>query len=99
MPIDGAVAVPVDEVLVSKTQEQDNSCVTPEDTELFLAGVNPQPRRGFCRTLFVVLMVLVTSWLVGSLFIALFGMAYNTTPVSVFVVNIVFLVQKGNDCD
>lgn len=94
MPIDGAVAVPVDEVHVSKEQDIDNSCVTQQDAELYYVDPSTQPRSTFFKTLFVVMMVLVMGWLLGTLFIALFGFAYNSTPVSVFVVRIFFKQLK-----
>merc|ERR1712137_327138 len=75
------VVIPFEELDTLKNQKATTSCVEEElDVEF-----ETEQRSSFCRTLFTVIMILVVGWFFGTVLIAFFGIAYDPTPVSVFV--------------
>mmetsp|Transcript_18412 Transcript_18412/g.28507 ORF Transcript_18412/g.28507 Transcript_18412/m.28507 type:complete len:272 (+) Transcript_18412:105-920(+) len=83
MPINSDdIAIPFEEL---ETVKKHNNSLINEDEELAMVEEEMQQRSaGFCRTLFVVMMVLIMGWFLGTVVISCFGIAYSQ-PVSVFV--------------
>uniref|UniRef100_A0A6U1SVJ2 Uncharacterized protein n=1 Tax=Vannella robusta TaxID=1487602 RepID=A0A6U1SVJ2_9EUKA len=81
MPIDSIDSIPFDEL---ENVKKNNSCIN-EDEELAMVIEDERKAPGFCRTLFVVLMVLVMGWFLGTVLITFLGVAYQADPVSVYV--------------